>query len=96
MFATSNDPTLTIRAATGADAVALEDLARLDSQRPLMGAALVAEQDGRLLAALSGERVVADPFRQTSDLVALLRLRAAGTPNPAGARIALPRVLRTA
>ena len=72
----SLDPTVVIRAARGSDGVALEGLARLDSQRPLAGDVLLAEQDGELVAALGGGRVIADPFRSTTDLVALLRVRA--------------------
>lgn len=71
---------LVIRPAYPDDATPLERLARLDSQRPLgRGAALVAERDGRILAALSvaDGRAIADPFAPTADLVALLRLRAA-------------------
>jgi hypothetical protein len=71
----SLDPTVVIRAARGSDGVALEDLARLDSQRPLAGDVLLAEQDGELVAALDDERVIADPFRSSADLVALLRVR---------------------
>ncbi len=70
---------LVIRPAYPDDATPLERLARLDSQRPLRrGAALVAERDGRILAALSvaDGRAIADPFAPTADLVALLRLRA--------------------
>jgi hypothetical protein len=70
------DPTVVIRAARGSDGEALEGLARLDSQRPLAGDVLVAEQDGALVAALAGDRVIADPFRPTDDVVALLHLRA--------------------
>ncbi len=68
-------PTVVIRAARGSDGVALEDLARLDSQRPPDGDVLVAEQDGEMVAALAGDRVIADPFRPTADVVALLRLQ---------------------
>jgi hypothetical protein len=71
----SLDPTVVIRAARGSDGSALDDLARLDSQRPLAGDVLLAEQDGALVAALAGDRVIADPFRSTADLVALLRVR---------------------
>jgi hypothetical protein len=71
----SLDPTVVIRAARGSDGIALDDLARLDSQRPLAGDVLVAEQDGALVAALAGDRVIADPFRPTADLVTLLRVR---------------------
>jgi hypothetical protein len=70
------DPAVVIRAARGSDGVALENLARVDSQRPLTGDVLVAEQDGVVVAAIAGDRAIADPFRLTADLVALLRLRA--------------------
>jgi hypothetical protein len=60
------------------DAAALERLARLDSRRPLDGPVLVAERDGRILAARATAtgRHVADPFSPTADLVALLEVRA--------------------
>jgi hypothetical protein len=74
-----NDPTVVIRAARGSDGGALEDLARLDSQRPLGGSVLVAEQDGALIAAVAGDRVIADPFRPTADVIDLLHLRAGRT-----------------
>jgi len=78
MSAHTTDPTVVIRAARGSDGNTLNNLARLDSQRPLAGEVLVAEQDGALVAAIGGDRVIADPFRRTADLVALLRLRAGG------------------
>jgi hypothetical protein len=61
------------------DAPALARLAALDSQRPLVGPVLLAEIDGEPWAAIALEtgRVVADPFRPTAALVALLRSRAA-------------------
>lgn len=71
---------LVIRPAYPDDAAVLTRLARLDSQRPLgRRATLVAERDGRILAALSAAdgRAIADPFAPTADLVALLRLHAA-------------------
>jgi hypothetical protein len=71
---------LVIRPAYPDDEAALARVARLDSQRPLRrGSVLLAEQDGRILAALSvaDGRAIADPFAPTADLVALLRLRAA-------------------
>ena len=71
---------MTIRLALPADAAALRDLALLDSApRPLAGDVLVAESAGALVAALSLDdgRAVADPFRPTADVVALLRVRAA-------------------
>src|SRR5215218_2311766 len=70
------DPTVVIRSARGSDVHALADLARLDSQRPLTGDVLVAEQGGRLVAAID------DPFRPTADLVALLNLRAGRSRAP--------------
>jgi hypothetical protein len=91
------DPTVVIRAARGSDGAALENLARLDSQRPVAGDVLVAEQDGRLVAAVAGERVIADPFRPTADVVALLRVRAGRSRQDRRhrARLRAPR-LRTA
>jgi hypothetical protein len=81
------DPTVVIRAARGSDGRVLEDLARMDSQRPLTGDdVLVAEQDGVVVAALAGDRTIADPFRLTADLVALLQLRAGRTSPAAGNR----------
>jgi hypothetical protein len=77
----TTDPAVVIRAARGSDGPALHDLARLDSQRPPLGDVLVAEQDGALVAALAGDRVIADPFRRTADVVELLRLRAGGAPH---------------
>ena len=92
------DPTVVIRAARGSDGAALENLARMDSQRPLSGDdILVAEQDGVIVAALAGERTIADPFRPTADLLALLRVHA-GRPATADgnrSRVRVPR-LRTA
>jgi hypothetical protein len=70
------DPTVVIRAARGSDGAALERLAGLDSQRPLQGDVLLAQRDGEIVAAVSGDRVIADPFRPTEDLVALLNLHA--------------------
>jgi hypothetical protein len=84
------DPTVVIRAARGSDGDALGRLARLDSQRPLAGDVLLAEQDGELVAALAGERVIADPFRHTADVVALLRLRG-GSARQRAARSRQPR-----
>jgi hypothetical protein len=90
----NTDPAVVIRAARGSDGDALENLARLDSQRPLAGAVLVAEQHGALVAALAGGRVIADPFRPTSDVVELLRLRAGRTRRDRrhGTRVRIPRL----
>ena len=89
----TTDPAVVIRAARGSDGAALTDLARLDSQRPLAGEVLVAEQDGAVVAALAGDRVVADPFRHTADVVDLLRLRSGGAPRQhRSSRVRVPRL----
>jgi hypothetical protein len=82
-MATSPAPTTTtsdliIRIARSQDAGMVEQLARLDDQRPLKGDVLVAEIDGTILAARSIEtgRTIADPFHRTANLVALLEVRA--------------------
>jgi len=68
-----------IRPAVAADADVLRRLAALDSARPLVGGALLAEQQGSVVSAvsLSDGRAIADPFVATADTVALLRVRAA-------------------
>jgi hypothetical protein len=78
-------PSVLLRAARGSDGPALHELAALDSSAVPAGELLVAEADGRLVAALapaSGRRI-ADPFLPTADVVAMLELRAAG---PLGSR----------
>jgi hypothetical protein len=68
----------TIRFAYPDDAIALRRLAALDSQPVLDGPMLLAEVAGELWAAvaLTGEpRAIADPFRPTAELVALLHGR---------------------
>ena len=69
---------LVIRLAVAADAASLRRLAHMDSARPLSGQALLAEQAGSVIAALSLDdgAVIADPFLPSADAVALLRLRA--------------------
>ena len=69
---------LTLRLAVPADAEALDRLAQLDSRRAPRGAVLVAEVGGDLWAAISIDdgHAVADPFRPTGELVALLVERA--------------------
>jgi hypothetical protein len=68
---------LVIRTATSADAAALQRLAALDSRRLAGGPHLLAELDGRAVAAvaLGNGAVVADPFTRTDGIVALLRRR---------------------
>jgi hypothetical protein len=71
-------PELSIRAAGPSDRAAVSRLAALDDAPAVPAAALVAEVDGHVVAALPLEsgRPIADPFEPTADLVALLRLRA--------------------
>lgn len=86
---------LVIRPAFSDDASTLARLAALDSQRPLAGSTVVAERDGRILAAIALDdgRTIADPFAPTADLVALLKLHAADTARGfAGRRDILRRV----
>ncbi len=67
-----------VRRATPADGGRVWELARLDDARMPAGPYLVAEVSGEIVAALSlpTGAVVADPFRTTSDAVAMLELRA--------------------
>jgi hypothetical protein len=69
---------LVIRIADPSDEPALQSLAELDSVLPFTGAALIAELDERVVAAISlaNGREVADPFVPTSEILELLRLRA--------------------
>ncbi|HVW17854.1 MAG TPA: hypothetical protein VHB30_06355 [Solirubrobacteraceae bacterium] len=78
--------TVIIRMARAADADALGRLAALDSAAPLRGDVLVAQVGGELWAALSvlDDRAVADPFRRSGELVALLATRARQLRGEAG------------
>jgi hypothetical protein len=78
------ESTLVIRVATPVDDAELRRLAALDSARPLVGAVIVAQSDGRIDAALSLEdgRAIADPFRPTAGLVEVLGARAARLHGP--------------
>ncbi len=66
---------VTLRSATAEDATALRRLAILDSAKPLSGETLVAEHDGRLIAAISADRrtAIGDPFLPTARVIELLR-----------------------
>jgi hypothetical protein len=70
---------VTLRYAAAADAPRLQELAELDSASVPQGPALVAEVNGRLRAALAidGGAVIADPFHRSTELIELLRTRAA-------------------
>jgi hypothetical protein len=83
-----------IRRATEDDAAVLARLAALDSRRPLRGPVVLAERDGRPLAAIATDdgKTVADPFAPTADLVALLRMHAADTARPGRRQELLRRV----
>jgi hypothetical protein len=64
--------------AVPADAEALDRLAQLDSRRAPRGAVIAAEVGGEIWAAVSIDdgHTVADPFRPTGELTALLLERA--------------------
>jgi hypothetical protein len=87
-FLTTVDQQLTMRVAGPADAPTIERLAALDSQHAPKGDVIVAEVGGELRAAvpLDGGAAIADPFRPTTDLVALLRERAAQVAGPRAER----------
>ena len=97
MPATTTAPSVLIRAARGSDGSELERIAQLDSTHVPAGSLLVAEADGRLVAAIASStgEAIADPFLPTADVVALLKLRAAGAGASRGRRgIAARRGLR--
>jgi hypothetical protein len=74
----TTSPSVLIRAARGSDGLALIRLAALDSSDVPAGELLVAEADDVIVAARSlrtGE-TIADPFRPTVDVLALLAVRA--------------------
>ena len=80
---------MTIRRARTEDAPVLHTLELLDDHALPTGEALVAEEDGRAVAAVhvASGTAVADPFRRSAAPVALLRLRAAqlrGEDSPVG------------
>ncbi len=83
---------LVLRAGRPSDDAVLRRIAALDSARPLKGRALLAEVDGTAVAALDLDdgRVVANPFRHTAEVVALLRMRAGRAAAP-DAEAATPR-----
>ena len=67
---------ITIRSARHTDADAIRDLAALDSRRVPAGDLVVAEVAGDIVAAHGAGGTIADPFRPTADVVALLQVRA--------------------
>src|SRR3954464_12800068 len=86
-----------IRPAAARDAITIESLAALDSQRPIASPALIGERDGRPVAAISlaDGRIVADPFVPTAQLAAILRMRA-GALKARAAQPSLRERIRTA
>jgi hypothetical protein len=87
---TTNSPdrrttAVTVRLAGPADRSAVERLAVLDSAPVPAGDVLLAEVGHELQAAVpvAGGQAIADPFRPTADLVALLRERASQIGRPA-------------
>ena len=79
---------LTFRLARPIDAGLLRRLAQLDSAAVPEGDVLLAEADGRPVAAVSLDtgRAVADPFVPTAQTVVMLRLRAAQMRAPEAPR----------
>jgi hypothetical protein len=73
-----------VRPALDVDAADLEQLASLDSARPLTGEVLLAVSGGEVAAAMSLDTgaVVADPLRPTAHLVELLRTAAQPVSRP--------------
>jgi hypothetical protein len=91
------DDTVVVRRAVAADAADLERLRLLDSApRAPRGTVLVAEADCVVQAAHAVEDglTLADPFRATAALTALLRARASLLRGPAPARTRTPLRLR--
>jgi len=86
-----------VRRSTSGDEAALARLAALDSASPPRGPALIAEADSRMLVALplGSGRAIADPFRPTAELVALLELRRAQIKSADRAPADRPRGLRS-
>jgi hypothetical protein len=65
---------ITIRLSTDADVERLRRLAELDGRHVPHGDVLVAEANGRLLAAIGVDgAVIADPFERTASIVRVLR-----------------------
>jgi hypothetical protein len=72
-------PRVVLRSSRADDEEGVRALAERDSQPVPVGALIVAESDGRLLAALSlaSGQAIADPFEPTAHLIAALRAHAA-------------------
>ena len=78
---------VTIKLSTGADRERIRRLAELDSKPVPDGDVLVAEVNGRLVAAMGMDgRMVADPFERTASVVQVLRSQVEGEPRRARGR----------
>ena len=89
---------VTIKLSTEADIERLRRLAELDSKPVPSGDVLVAEANGRLLAAIGMDgAVIADPFERTASVVRVLRihLEGGGRPRRPRSRSWLARLLPT-
>ncbi len=75
---TAHTPEVTVRLAGRSDTGQLFSLAALDSARSPQGDTVVAESEGKIVAALplAGGPAIADPFHRTAALVQMLELRA--------------------
>jgi hypothetical protein len=70
---------ITIKLSTEADHERIRRLAELDSKPAPHGDVLLAEVNGRLLAAIGMDgSVIADPFERTGSVVKVLRAQIAG------------------
>jgi hypothetical protein len=65
---------ITFRHSNESDRPVLRRLAELDSARPFEGPVMLAEHEGRTIAAVSMQerRSIADPFEPTAEVVELL------------------------
>ncbi|MEA2364386.1 MAG: hypothetical protein QOD71_3531 [Thermoleophilaceae bacterium] len=69
---------ITIKLSTDADRQRISELAELDGKRAPNGDVLLAEVQGRLVAAIGMDgTVVADPFERTAAVVGVLRAQIA-------------------
>jgi hypothetical protein len=85
---------LVIRFSNDSDRPRIERLAELDSRRAPHGDVLIAELDGRLVAAVGLDgSAVADPFQRSAPVVRLLRDQLSGKPRRRRRRRGLWRLL---
>ena len=89
---------IALRRATADDDRAVARLAQLDDTTAPQGELLLAELDGRLVAALpiDGGRAVADPFVSTQEIVSLMELRASAITGTSVRRLRARRLRRAA